>query len=134
MSQDIWFNLPVKDVERAAAFFDAIGFQAMNVGSERAMISIGQTTIMLFPIETFERFTGTTAADTSHSAEVIISIGAKSREEVDSFIQNVERAGGSVFGKPSETEGWMYGAGFADLDGHRWNLLYMDESKMPKRP
>ncbi|KAA8784888.1 putative lactoylglutathione lyase [Paenibacillus sp. 4624] len=133
MSQDIWFNLPVKDVERATAFFDTLGFQAMNVGSERAMISIGQTKIMLFPHATFEKFTGTSVADTSHSAEIIISISAESREAVDSFIQNVERAGGSIFGKPGETDGWMYGAGFADLDGHRWNLLYMDESKMPKR-
>lgn len=97
------------------------------------MISIDQTTIMLFPYATFEKFTGARAVDTSHSAEVIISIGADSREAVDSFIQNVERAGGGIFGKPGETDGWMYGAGFADLDGHRWNLLYMDESKMPKR-
>ncbi|MCP1132037.1 extradiol dioxygenase [Paenibacillus polysaccharolyticus] len=134
MSQDIWFNLPVKDVEKATSFFNAIGFKTTNVGSERAMISIGQTTIMLFfPYATFEKFTGARAVDTSHSAEVIISIGADSREAVDSFIQNVERAGGGIFGKPGETDGWMYGAGFADLDGHRWNLLYMDESKMPKR-
>ncbi len=49
------------------------------------------------------------------------------------LFKKVEFAGGSIFGKPSEIDGWMYGAGFADLDGHRWNLLYMDESKMPKR-
>lgn len=105
----------------------------MNVGSERAMISIGQTKIMLFPHATFEKFTGSSVTDTSRSAEIIISISADSREAVDSFIQNVERGGGSIFGKPGETDGWMYGAGFADLDGHRWNLLYMDESRMPKR-
>ncbi|WP_127529268.1 VOC family protein [Paenibacillus kobensis] len=132
MSQEIWINLPVKDVERSTAFFNAIGFEAASVGSERAKLVIGQTTILLFPDATFEKFTGSRIADTSHSAEVIFSIGAKSRDEVDTYIQKAEFAGGSIFGKPSEIDGWMYGAAFADLDGHRWNLLYMDESKMPK--
>ncbi|WP_426333368.1 VOC family protein [Paenibacillus silvae] len=129
MSKDIWINLPVKDVEESTAFFNSIGLQAMNVGNVRAQISIGQTKILLFPIETFEKFTGCKATDTAQSGEVIFSIGADSREEVDAFIQKVELAGGRVFRRPGETDGWMYGAGFADLDGHRWNLLYMDESK-----
>ncbi|KAA8745697.1 VOC family protein [Paenibacillus sp. UASWS1643] len=132
MSQKIWMNLPVKDVVKSTAFFNEIGFHGENVGSERAQLVIGSTTILLFPDATFEKFTGAKTADTSHSAEVIFSIGADSREEVDAFIEKVELAGGTIFGKPGEKDGWMYGAGFADLDGHRWNLLYMDESKMPK--
>ncbi|KQN96012.1 VOC family protein [Paenibacillus sp. Leaf72] len=132
MSQEIWINLPVKDVERSTTFFNEIGFHAASVGNERAKLAIGQTTILLFPDAAFEKFTGSKKADTSQSAEVIFSIGAKSRDEVDAFIQKVELAGGSIFSKPSENDGWMYGAAFADLDGHRWNLLYMDESKMPK--
>lgn len=133
MSQEIWINLPVRDVERSTAFFKEIGFHAQNTGNERAQLIIGQTMILLFPDAAFEKFTGATIADTSRSAEVIFSIGAKSREEVDDFIKKVESAGGSIFGRPGETEGWMYGAGFNDLDGHRWNLLYMDMDKMPKR-
>jgi len=133
MPQEIWINLPVKDVEKSTAFFNEIGFQAVSFGNERAKLSIGQTAILLFPESAFEKFTGSKTADTSHSAEVIFSIGAESREEIDTFIQKVEFAGGSIFAKPSESDGWMYGAGFADLDGHRWNLLYMDESKIPKK-
>jgi predicted lactoylglutathione lyase len=133
MSHEIWINLPVKDVVKSTEFYNEIGFQAVNVGNERSKLAIGQTTILLFPDAVFEKFTDSTVADTSHSAEVIFSIGAESREEVDAFIQKAESAGGHIFGKPSETDGWMYGAGFADPDGHRWNLLYMDESKMPKR-
>ncbi|MEK4365865.1 VOC family protein [Paenibacillus sp. FSL M8-0212] len=133
MSQKIWMNLPVKDVVKSTTFFNEIGFHGENVGNERAQLVIGSTTILLFPDATFEKFTGAKTADTSHSAEVIFSIGADSREEVDAFIEKVELAGGTIFGKPGEIDGWMYGAGFADLDGHRWNLLYMDESKMPKR-
>lgn len=129
MSQDIWINLPVKDVERSTAFFNEIGFHAVSVGNERAKLDIGQTTILLFPNTALEKFTGSKTADTSRCAEVLFSIGAESKEEVDSFIQKVKFAGGSIYSKPNEIDGRMYGAGFADLDGHRWNLLYMDESK-----
>ncbi len=88
MSQAIWINLPVKDVERSTVFFfNEIGFHAVSVGNERAKLAIGQTTILLFPDAAFEKFTGSKTADTSHSAEVIFSIGAESREEVDAFIQ-----------------------------------------------
>lgn len=51
---------------------------------------------------------------------------------MDQFTEKVKEAGGTVFSKPAESEGWMYGSAFADLDGHRWNILYMDFSKMPK--
>lgn len=133
MSQEIWINLPVKDVVRSTAFFNEVGLHAASVGNERARLVIGETAILLFPVAAFEKFTGSKATDTSQDAEVIFSIGAESREEVDAFIQKVELAGGSIFSRPSEIDGWMYGAGFADLDGHRWNLLYMDQSKMPKQ-
>lgn len=43
------------------------------------------------------------------------------------------KAGGKVFAEPGAKDGWMYGCGFSDLDGHRWNSLYMDMSKMPKK-
>jgi predicted lactoylglutathione lyase len=74
MSQDIWINLPVKDVERSTAFFNEIGFQAVSVGNERSKLAIGQTTILLFPDAAFEQFTGSKTADTSNTAEVIFSI------------------------------------------------------------
>ncbi|GGH62105.1 hypothetical protein GCM10008014_38220 [Paenibacillus silvae] len=63
MSKDIWINLPVKDVEESTSFFNSIGLQAMNVGNVRAQISIGQTKILLFPIETFEKFTDSKATE-----------------------------------------------------------------------
>ncbi len=58
MSQEIWINLPVKDVERSTAFFNEIGLHAASVGNERAKLAIGQTTILLFPDAAFEKFTG----------------------------------------------------------------------------
>ncbi|MBU8878227.1 hypothetical protein BGM26_04375 [Bacillus sp. FJAT-29790] len=57
MSQEIWINLLVKDVERSTVFFNEIGFHAVSVGNERAKLAIGQTTILLFPDAAFEKKT-----------------------------------------------------------------------------
>ena len=73
MSQDIWINLPVKNVEKSTAFFNEIGFHAVSVGSERAKLTIGQTTILLFPDAAFEKFTGSTIAQKSYSQLVLIA-------------------------------------------------------------
>lgn len=87
---------------------------------------------MLFPEATFRTFTGNGVVDTSQATEVLLSVGAGSREEVDEIAAKVEQAGGIVYGKPGDKDGWIFGCGFADLDGHRWNVLYMDMTKMPK--
>ncbi|MGG4108857.1 hypothetical protein AAXB25_33700 [Paenibacillus lautus] len=84
MSHDIWINLLVKDVERSTAFFNEIRFHAVSIGNERAKLAI-----LLFPDAALEKFRGSKTADASHSAEVIISIGAESREEVNAFIQSM---------------------------------------------
>jgi hypothetical protein len=68
----------------------------------------------------------------NQGTEVLSSIGAESREEVDEMLRKAVDAGGTVFSESQEKDGWMYGCGFADLDGHRWNALFMDMSKMPK--
>ena len=60
----------------------------------------------------------------------MISIDAESRQEVEDLAQKVNDAGGVVFAKPAEKQGWMYGCGFSDLDGHRWNVLFMDYSRL----
>lgn len=88
---------------------------------------------MLFEESMFEGFVKNKITDTQSSSEILISIDAESREEVDEFAKKVEEAGGTVFARPSENQGWMYGCGFSDLDGHRWNMLYMDFSKIPKQ-
>ena len=88
---------------------------------------------MLFEESTFENFVQNEITDTKSSSEILISIDAESRAEVDAFAKKVVEAGGLVFAKPAEIQGWMYGCGFADLDGHRWNMLYMDLSKAPKQ-
>jgi len=137
MTTDIWLNLPVKDISKSRAFFTKLGFkfsERFSNSNEMAGLMVGSKNFMIMlAIEpVFEKFTGQKIADTKQGSEVLISIDAESRAEVDELTQKAAEAGGTVFGKPSENQGWMYGSGFSDLDGHRWNVLYMDMSKMPK--
>ncbi|MGG1685914.1 VOC family protein [Pseudalkalibacillus sp. NRS-1564] len=132
MATDLWMNLPVQNVEKSKAFFTKIGFPAQTIG-DGVQVAIGDqgTKVMLFPASKFETFTHHRVADSMKATEVLFSIGAEDREEVDAMIKNVEKAGGAIYAKPGLTDGWLYGAGFIDLDGHRWNVLYMDMEKMP---
>jgi predicted lactoylglutathione lyase len=136
MVKQIWLNLPVKNVEKSKTFFTEIGFsfnEKHDTASYTCMV-VGENNfaVMLFEEKQFESCILNKIADTTVGSEVLISIDAQSREEVDEFAKKVQKAGGNVFAEPAENEGWMYGCGFADLDGHRWNVLYMDLSKLPK--
>ncbi len=137
MTKDLWLNLPVKDVKRSKEFFTKMGFSfntQYGNGEDSACLIVGDknTVVMLFKDDSFKKFTRSEIADAKHSNEVLISISAESPEEVDEMAKKAAAAGGTVFSEPGGNQGWMYGCGFADPDGHRWNVLYMDMSKMPK--
>lgn len=139
MTKEIWINLPVKDVAASKVFFKSLGgffrlhpshegnpnMGAVQAGDHNVMV-------MLFPEARIEAFSQNPVTDTTKSTEVLFSFSAETREEVDEMAKSVKAAGGNVFAAPAEIDGWMYGCAFADLDGHRWNMLYMDMSKMPK--
>lgn len=136
MTKEIWINLPVADIDKSKEFFTKLGFNvsAPNYNSDemiKMVIGENKVIIMLFPEPMFKKFTGNDLSDTRKTTEVLFSISAESREEVDAFAVKAKMAGGTVFGDPKESQAWMYGCGFADIDGHRWNVLYMDMSKMP---
>ena len=137
MTKDLWINLPVKDLAKSKAFFKALGFsfneKSGTVPDFMACLLVGnKSVVMLCEEPAFKGFNQFPITDTKTSSEVLFSFDAESREEVDELARKVTEAGGVVFGKPSEHQGWMYGCGFSDLDGHRWNILYMDYSKLPK--
>jgi len=136
MIKQLWINLPVKNAERSKEFFIKMGFKLNEhySNSNSASLIVGEKNIvlMLFEEAAFKGFTGSGIADVSQSAEVLFSIDAESKEEVDEMARKAIAAGGSSNHKPSEMQGFMYGCLFMDPDGHRWNVLYMDMSKMPK--
>ena len=136
MTKEIWLNLPVKDVTRSKEFFEKIGFKLneKQTNAGMACFTVGEKnmTVLFFAEETFKEFTKSEIADTRAGAEVLVSLDAESREEVDETARKVFDAGGTVFSEPAEIQGWMYGFAFADPDGHRWNMVYMDFSKIPQ--
>jgi hypothetical protein len=136
MTKQIWLNLPVKNVAKAKDFFWKIGFsfneQHDTPSSSCMIVGEGQFVVMLFEELLFKSFSQNELTDTKSCSEILISIDAESREEVDELALKITEAGGNVFSPPAESQGWMYGCGFADLDGHRWNILFMDFDKLPK--
>ena len=136
MTKEYWLNLPVKDVARATEFFKRIGFtqndKIPNKNMSCVVVGEKKLSVILVGEETFRGFTQRSPADTSLASEVLISFDAASREEIDETARKVVDAGGEVFSPPAEMDGWMYGFGFADLDGHRWNMLHMDFSRAPQ--
>ncbi|MEP6903592.1 MAG: VOC family protein [Actinomycetota bacterium] len=134
MTKEMWLNFPVKDVVKSKDFFSKIGFSLneKHTGNDMVCFEVGtkKMTVLFFAEESFKGFTKSKIADTKAGSEVLISFDAESREEVDETASKVFDAGGTVFSEPAEIQGWMYGFGFADLDGHRWNMVYMDFSKL----
>jgi len=137
MTQDLWINLPVKDLSKSVTFFTNIGFATnpfLGNSEQSASFTIGEkkVVLMLFVQDVFSGFTNNALSDTAIGTEVLFSLSADSREQVNKIANRVRSSGGTIFGEPSESNGFMYGCGFCDPDGHRWNVLYMDASKMPQ--
>lgn len=132
MTNDLWLNLPVKNLPRAIAFYEAIGF-TRNLGpgntasSACFMVGDKRVVLMLFLDSVFAGFARAPVSDTAAGAEVLISLGATSREEVDAYVHKAREGGGDVFAEPVDAGGGMYGCGLRDPDGHRWNVLYMNQ-------
>ncbi len=136
MTKELWINLPVKDVKKSKEFFTKIGFtpDEARETADMACVKVGEKNIsvVLFAEETLKSFIKTEISDTKAGSEMMISFDAESREEIDETASKVFDAGGTIFSEPDEIQGWMYGFAFSDLDGHRWNQLFMDFSKLPK--
>ena len=117
----LWLNLPVKDVKKSKHFFTQLGFATdSEYGNtdHSCPVVIGGVQIMLFSEEKFQGFTSFPMTNTNESSEVLISLDAESRAEVDEYAVKVESLGGTIFSQPAEHDGWMYGFGFVDLDGN----------------
>ena len=136
MTKQVWLNLPVKNIGRSTVFYKALGFTHAPHGNSEVstgfMAGEHNFVVMLFLEEVFKTFVNTEIADATMNAEVCVSFDAESREEVDALAKSAVEGGGILFAPPGENQGWMYGCGFMDPDGHRWNVLYMDKDKMPR--
>lgn len=138
MTKEFWINIPVKDLKRTKDFFTKLGFTFKPLPGNRedgACLILGTKSVqvMMFEEPMFRTFSDNEIADTRKGNEVLFSIDAENTEEVNILADRVNKAGGRVFAEPAEKDGWMYGCGFEDPDGHRWSVLYMDMNKMQKQ-
>lgn len=133
MPRNLYVNLPVKDLERTVDFFAALGF-AFNpkFTDENAtcMIVNDSTSVMLLVESYFATFTRKPVADAHASTETLLAISVDSRAEVDDFVGKALAAGATEYAEPRD-HGFMYQRGIADLDGHQWEVFFMDESQFP---
>lgn len=134
MATKIFVNLPVKDLKKSISFFTQLGFSfnPQFTDEQATCMVIGENIFaMLLVEERFKDFTKKPISDAKKSTEVLLALDAESREAVDTMVKNAVKAGGSIYSDPQD-HGWMYGHSFADPDGHQWEILFMDESAIPK--
>ena len=134
MATQIFVNLPVRDLDKSIEFFTKLGytFNPKFTDKNATCMIIGKDIFTMLLVENyFKTFTKKELADAAKATEAIIALSVESREKVDEMLTKAREAGGKESRDPQDY-GWMYGRGFQDLDGHLWEIFYMDESAMPK--
>ena len=131
--RQIFVNLPIKNMERSKAFFTSLGFSfnPQFTNEQGACMVISDSIFDMLLVEPFfQTFTKKPISDATQSTEVLICLSCESRAEVDSLVKQAVAAGGTSPNAPQD-HGFMYGHGFTDLDGHIWELAYMDPNATP---
>ncbi len=134
MATKIFVNLPVKDLVRSIAFFTQLGFtfNPMFTDDTATCMIIGENIFAMLLTETrFKDFTKKEIADAHTTTEVLIALDAESKDQVIDLVTKATAAGGKIYAEAAD-HGWMYQHSFADLDGHQWEIGYMDEPAIPK--
>ncbi|MGO4570369.1 VOC family protein [Microvirga sp. 2TAF3] len=129
MAKLIFINLPVADLERATAFYEAVGAEKNEQfcdATASCMVFSETIHAMLLTHDKFRQFTPKKIADARDVSEVLICISADSREAVDDMVGKARAAGGRVDPCPQQDYGFMYGRSFEDPDGHIWEVMWMD--------
>ncbi len=128
MKTQIYVNLPVKDLKSSNAFFESLGFQLdpkFSNGQVSCLILGENMFAMLLVEDFFKTFTNKAISDATKSTEVLVCLSCESRAMVDELVKKAIAAGGRARRKPQD-QGSMYGHGFEDLDGHIWELIFME--------
>ena len=127
MARQIYVNLPVKNLDKSKVFFSALGFSfnaEFTNESGAGMIVAEDIFVMLLTEPFFATFTAKPIADANHVTEVLVCLSCDNRAQVDDLVRMARAAGGTV-PRNAQDQGFMYGHGFEDLDGHIWELVHM---------
>ena len=128
MHKQIFVNLAVNDLPRSRVFFESLGMRIdpKFTNDQAACVVVGENIhAMLLVKDFFKTFTGKPLSDASKQTEVLVCLSCENRSEVDALVAKAVAAGGTAPRAPQD-HGWMYGHGFEDLDGHIWELMFMD--------
>lgn len=124
----MFVNLPINDLNASMAFFSALGFSFnKQFTDEKAacMVISDASCVMLLTKPFFKGFTSREICDTSTHSEALVALSCESRAEVDEIVAKALAAGGKNAWEKQD-HGFMYGWSFYDLDGHHWEVFWMD--------
>lgn len=134
-AKQLYVNLPVKDVNKSIDFFTRLGFEFNPTFTDEkaACLVIGENMYaMLLQEDFFQTFTKKELANPTEHTEAIVALSVDSKEAVDDLVNKALEAGGKPSNDPMDG-GFMYGWSFEDIDGHLWEVLYTDESKLTEK-
>jgi uncharacterized protein len=135
MPRMIFVNLPVADLKRSTAFYEAIGaVKNPKFSDDTASAIVFSDTIfaMLLTHDKFRQFTTKPIADAHKTSQVLLCLSADSREGVDEMVNRASAAGAVLDPTPQQDYGFMYGRSFEDPDGHIWEIMWMDVAAAEK--
>ncbi|SIP86199.1 hypothetical protein SAMN05880574_1017 [Chryseobacterium sp. RU37D] len=129
----IYVNLPVKDVQKTRAFWTKLGFSVNEQFSDEKAICVvlkeDHIYAMFLKEEFFNTFTNRPIAK-GDTTQTLLAIGVNSRDEVDTMVKTAIENGGSKYSEPQD-HGWMYQNAFSDLNGHQWEVMFAEISQFP---
>jgi len=127
-ARKMFVNLAVRDLKRSKEFFSALGFSfnpKFTDDNAACMVVSDEAFVMLLTQPFFRTFTTRDVCDTSKYIEGLLALSCESRAEVDEMVKKAIAAGGQYAMDPQD-HGFMYGWSFYDLDGHHWEVFWMD--------
>lgn len=134
MATQIFVNLPVKSLDKSVRFFTHLGYTfnpQFTDETATCMIVSEDIFVMLLTEPKFRTFTPKTICDATKSTEVLVCLSCESRQQVDDMVRKAVAAGGTTYNQPQD-HGFMYAHGYQDLDGHIWELVYMDPTALSR--
>ena len=124
----IFVNLPVTDLARSVAFYEAVGATRNPQFSDdtAACMVLSETIhVMVLTHAKWRQFTSKTIPDAHQSAQVLLCLSEDSKDGVNALVDKAGAAGGKADPTPNQDYGFMYGRSFEDPDGHIWEVMWM---------
>ena len=135
MPKQIFVNLPVADLHKARSFYEAIGAvnnPQFSDDTVACMVVSDTIYVMLLTHPRWATCTSKPIVDAHAASEVMLCLSAEDRAAVDAMVETASAHGGKADVNPVQDHGFMYGRSFEDVDGHIWEIMFMDMSQMPQ--